>query len=775
MADRVKGITVEIGGDVTGLNKALTKTNKAIGNTQTQLRDVERLLKLDPKNTELLAQKQRLLADSVEKTKAKLETLKTAEKQVQQQFAEGKVTQQQYDSLQREIAATEQSLKSLESAAKECNQQVSKAGQIGDAMQAAGSKMEAAGKKMLPVTGAIAAVGTTSIAAMDNVDEGLDTIVQKTGATGAAAKELEAVYREVAAEVPGDFGDIGAAVGEINTRLDFTGEKLKTASADFLKFAKVNGMDVNTSVQLVTRAMGDAGIAADEYGSVLDMLTVAGQKSGISIDKLAENLAKYGAPMRALGIDTEHAIALFAGWEKAGVNTEIAFSGMKKAISNWGKAGKDSTVEFQKTVDAIKAAPDIANATSIAIDAFGAKAGPDLADAIRGGRFEVDEYIAALESAGGAVESTYGGIVDEVDDTQLAMQTAQLALHDFGETIAKTAGPILLTLAQKLQAVGDWFSNLDERGQKIVLTVLAVVAGIGPLLIILGKVSTGVSAIISVAGQLSGVFSTIAGTVIPVVKGAFSGLFNLIAANPIVAAIIAVIAIVALFGDQIQAILQKVDDFLQGVFMVDWTTVFGPGLGDAINAFFANIKNIWDAIKQIFDGIIDFIRGVFTGDWERAWEGVKEIFGGIFDGLIAIAKAPINGIIGILNGAISGINALIGGINKIKIDVPDWVPLLGGKTFGFNIPSISKIPYLAKGGILSSGSAVVGEAGPELLTMMGNKAMVQPLTNQTSKVANFGGTTINVYGAPGQDVRELAGLVADAIENEVQRKQGVFS
>lgn len=774
MADRVKGITIEIGGDVTGLNKALAGTNKEIRNTQTQLKDVERLLKLDPKNTELLAQKQRLLADSAEEAKSKLETLKTAEKQVQQQFAEGKVTQQQYDGLQREIAATEQSLKSLESAAKECNQQVSKVGQIGDAMQAAGSKMEAAGKKMLPVTGAIAAVGATSIAAMDNVDEGLDTIVQKTGATGAAAKELEAVYREVAAEVPGDFGDIGAAVGEINTRLDFTGEKLKTASADFLKFAKVNGMDVNTSVQLVTRAMGDAGIAADEYGSVLDMLTVAGQKSGISIDKLAENLAKYGAPMRALGIDTEHAIALFAGWEKAGVNTEIAFSGMKKAISNWGKAGKDSTVEFQKTVDAIKAAPDIANATSIAIDAFGAKAGPDLADAIRGGRFEVDEYIAALESAGGAVESTYGGIVDEVDDTQLAMQTAQLALHDFGETIAKTVGPILLALAQKLQAVGDWFSNLDERGQKIVLTVLAVVAGIGPLLIILGKVSTGVGAVVSIAGKLSGAFGFISSTIIPALSSALSFL----ASNPIVLIIAAVVALVTLLatkGDEIQAILQKVDDFLQGIFVTDWTQIFGPGLGDALNAFFATVKNVWDAIKKIFDGIIDFVRGVFSGDWERAWEGVKKIFSGIFDGLVAVVKAPLNGIIGILNGAIGGINSLISGLNNVKIDVPDWVPILGGKTFGFNVPSIPKIPYLAKGGILSGGSAVVGEAGPELLTMMGNKAMVQPLTNQTSKVANFGGTTINVYGAPGQDVRELAGLVADVIENEVQRKQGVFS
>lgn len=75
---------------------------------------------------------------------------------------------------------------------------------------------------------------------------------------------------------------------------------------------------------------------------------MAGQKSGISIDTLTANLAKYGAPMRALGIDTKTSIAMFAGWEKAGVNTEIAFSGMKKAISNWGAAGKDSTVEFKR-------------------------------------------------------------------------------------------------------------------------------------------------------------------------------------------------------------------------------------------------------------------------------------------------------------------------------------------------------------------------------------------------------------------------------------------
>ena len=160
----------------------------------------------------------------------------------------------------------------------------------------------------------------------------------------------------------------------------------------------------------------------------------------------------------------------------------------------------------------------------------------------------------------------------------------------------------------------------------------------------------------------------------------------------ITVAIIGFVALIATKGDEIQAILQKVDDFLQGIFLMDWTQVFGPGLGDVLNAFFVNVKSIWDAVKRIFDGVIDFIRGVFTGDWERAWKGVQNIFGGIFDGLVALAKAPINMVIGILNGAIGGINKLIQGLNKIRFDVPDWVPGLGGKSFGITLGTIGKIP-----------------------------------------------------------------------------------
>ena len=152
-----------------------------------------------------------------------------------------------------------------------------------------------------------------------------------------------------------------------------------------------------------------------------------------------------------------------------------------------------------------------------------------------------------------------------------------------------------------------------------------------------------------------------------------------------------------------------------------------------MNQSLENLKTIWDGVKQVFDGIIDFIRGVFTGDWERAWNGIVEIFEGVFGALEGIAKGPINGIISLLNLLIDAINWAIDGINSISFDVPDWVPGIGGQTYGFNIPNIPNIPYLAKGGILSRGSAVVGEAGPELLTLSGGRAIVQPLTGSNAR------------------------------------------
>lgn len=494
---KIKGITVEIGGDTRPLNDALKKSEKQIKTTQSELREVNRQLKFDPTNTELLRQKQTLLASAVSETRQKLDTLKQAEKQAQEQFKRGDISAEQYRSLQREVVKTEGQLKSLEKQAAQSNATIEKIKGVADSVSQGAKKVSGA---MAPVSAAIVGAGAYAVKAMDEVDVGLDTLATKTGATKETAKDLQEVYKQVAEEVPGDFGDIGAAVGELNTRLDFTGEKLKSASVDFLKFAKVNGTDVNTSVQLVTRAMGDAGISAGQHKPLLDALTVAAQKSGISIDTLTTNLAKYGAPMRALGIDTENAIALFAGWEKAGVNTEIAFSGMKKAISAWGAANKDPQKEFAKTMQQIKDCPDLASATTLAIEAFGQKAGPDLADAIKGGRFEVESYTKAIQNSAGTVESTYSQVVDEVDDTQLAAQNLKLGLHDLGETVAKTLGPIFLKIAQSVKQLLDRFNELSPSGKKTVMVIAGIVAAIAPMAGIVSVIAKMTSGIMSLSG-----------------------------------------------------------------------------------------------------------------------------------------------------------------------------------------------------------------------------------------------------------------------------------
>lgn len=310
-------------------------------------------------------------------------------------------------------------------------------------------------------------MGQAAIDAYQEFDEGEDNLIKATGAVGEQAEELGKSYKNVAKSVKGDMGEIGSAMGEVNTRFGFTGDALEGATEKFIKFSEITGTDATKAVQLVSRAMGDAGIDITEYEGLLDDLAKASQASGISVDTLAESLTKYGAPMRALGFDVKESIALFSQWEKAGVNTEIAFSGMKKAIGNWGKEGKDAREEFKKTLDEIAAAPDIADATAMAIEAFGTKAGPDLADAIQGGRFAYEDFLAVLEDSSGTVEATYEETQDGFDKMQLALQGARVEMGSFvGEILNKYEPQItkgIQSVTKGVEELITWaIGNKDE-------------------------------------------------------------------------------------------------------------------------------------------------------------------------------------------------------------------------------------------------------------------------------------------------------------------------
>lgn len=203
------------------------------------------------------------------------------------------------------------------------------------------------------------------------------------------------------------------------------------------------------------------------------------------------------------------------------------------------------------------------------------------------------------------------------------------------------------------------------------------------------------------------------------------------------------------------AIKDKFNEFstwLGNVFATDWSTRFGA-FGNVINAFLDVVKTVWNSIKGIFSGIIDFIAGVFTGNWSRAWKGITEIFGNIFGGIVAIAKKPINGVIALINAAINE-------LDKIQVDIPDWVPGFGGKSFGVDIP---KIPYLAQGGIIDKPTlSMVGEAGKEAVVPLENntgglKMMAQMLSQEIKSSINTSSTTTQSTAIGGISVDSTEG------------------
>ncbi|URN83484.1 phage tail tape measure protein [Acetobacterium wieringae] len=566
------------------------------------------------------------------------------------------------------------------------------------------------------VTAPLTALGTASVLAFNAVDDGMDKIITTTGAMGAKAEDLENVYKNVGKTIPDTFDNISSAVGDVSARFDVTGDQLQSMSEDFLKFSRVNKTDVATSVQLVSRAMGDAGIPAEQYKSVLDQLTKASQTSGISIETLTENLTKYGAPMRALGFDTQESIAIFAGWEKAGVNTEIAFSGMKKAISNWASEGKDSREEFKKTLQTIGEAPDIATATSMAIEVFGQKAGPDLADAIKGGRFSYEEFLAVIEGSDGTLDNTFNSILDAGDKFQLSFQKMQQAGADLGETILNVLAPMLETAAQKVSDLGEWFSNLDQGQQEFIVKIGIVAAAIGPLLLILGGLAGAVSnvaGLFATGGLLNGALGSASAAFGLGAEGAVGMGSSLAALTGPVAIVVAVIAgLVAIlvgayqssetfrnsvsgafesikntaqdafgrisealgpamesfqgFATGLTPVLQQIGDFI-GTYIVPVVEQF---IGSFINGFANIIVAIAPFIAAIgnllsfIGNFVGLVVALLNGDWAGAWQFAQamgqnavdflvNVFQGLYNWVSLIFQSILDFIVGIWTGLVT--------------------------------------------------------------------------------------------------------------------------
>ena len=841
MADRIKGITIEIGGDTTALSKALSGVNKEISTTQKQLRDVERLLKLDPGNVTLLEQKQRLLADSVEQTKQKLDSLKSAEKQVQQQFAQGKVSQAQYDALQREIVATEADLRKAEKAASSLQDEIAQSKgesalkQLGNAASETASEVKKIDEKPIEdvedaakdADDALEEAGDSASSFADHLKadilvEGIKQIVSGIKDLNEETKE----YRKI--------------MGTLETSSEAAGYSAEETSEAFSQLYRALGDD--QSAATTTANLQAIGASQKDINSLISSAVGAWAKYGdsIPIDGLAESINET---IRAGQVTGTFADVLNWG-SKEGETFGVMLKENTEENEEWNKAVQEASSAEDFFNLALQDAETQADRTNLVLQAMADQGLSDVGDAWYSNNKDiVDANNAQLEFTKKAAELServqpvltavqegINGILQAILDATagIDMDTIVGYVQSFFDAVSNVVSFLIenkeivigvigaiglaltaLKIVEFVQSVRSGISAISSELSFLAANPVALaIAGIAALIAVLVLIVTKGEEIKAwLAGfneWLQGVFATdwteifgpVLGNVLngffSLLKGIWDGVYQILngvidfiqgiftgnweqawsGVQQIVSGVWDTITgLITGACDLIEGILLGLDSWLQGVFKTDWTEIFGPGLGDIINAFMRNVENTWNAIKQIFQGVLDFIKGVFTGNWKQAWQGVVNIFGGLFNSLINMVKAPLNGIIGLLNGAVGAINSLIGGLNSISFTMPKW---LGGGHFGLSIPYIPNIPYLAKGGILSQGSAIVGEAGPELLTMMGNRAMVQPLTSNTTNQTDLGGVNITVYGAPGQDVRALADIIMDEMQNATERKAAVF-
>lgn len=460
-------------------------------------------------------------------------------------------------------------------------------------------------------------------------DSGRDAVVKATGATGEAADELAKSMTNVSKRVKGDFNTIGSAIGEVNTRFGYTGEELEDTTEQFMKFAEITGMDATKAVQTVSKAMNNAGIDSSKYSEVLDEIAIAAQASGISAEKLTENLTKYGSQTRAAGLNTKESIALFAQFEKSGVNAEMALGGLKTAVKTWSDEGKNSRIEFQRTIQDIKDSPNVLEATQKAIDVFGSKAGTELADAIHSGRFEYSEFLDIVKGSEGTVSATY-------DETQSGFDKAALAVQNMKTTAAELADGLLQKYSPQIQAAIQKITDLiDEYAPKVEDGIDWMTEHLPE--IEAGVVGIGVAfATWKVAGIISAVTAALAGmSAAEVVAAAKTWLLNTaLLANPIGLVVAAIAALVAAFvvlwnksdkfrefwinlWDKIKTSAAVVIEFIKIAFSETWDKI-----KKVWNVAAKYFEGVWKAIKLVFS----VVKSVLTGNFSDAWNGIKAIW-----------------------------------------------------------------------------------------------------------------------------------------------------
>lgn len=344
----------------------------------------------------------------------------------------------------------------------------------------------------VPLAG-IAAAATKSAL---NVDKALATIARGTGAQGSVLRGLENDWKKLAGQVGDSFEVSAKVLADYNTRLGLTGGALQEVSKQALDAADMLGEEINSVVTESAKAMQDWGVASGEMARYMDKIFVASQQTGVGMAALSTNMYKYGSALRQLGFDVDTTIATLAQFDKQGVNTELVMGSLRIALGKMAKAGiSDATEAFKILTDQIKNAKNPTEATKLAIELFGAKAGPDMAAAIREGRFELGNLTEALNTSKGAIEAADKATETFADRWGETKNKISLAIAPLGKQILKIADEMMPAVEDGINDLNKTIAGMSSESQRNMLKLAGVFAVGGPLLIGIAAVTNAVRAL----------------------------------------------------------------------------------------------------------------------------------------------------------------------------------------------------------------------------------------------------------------------------------------
>ena len=687
MANRIKGITVEIGGDTTKLSKALESVNKNIKNTQTQLKDVEKLLKLDPTNTELLSQKHKLLADAVSATKDKLSTLKIAAEQANTALANGEISQQQYDALQREIVETEQELRRLQTEADKTNTAFAKIGAAGEVMQNVGNKISGAGEKLMPITAGVTALGTLAVKTGADFDSAMSKVAAVSGATGEELDALRDKARDMGSKTKFSASEAAEAMNYM-AMAGWKTEDMLSGIEGIMNLAAASGEDLATTSDIVTDALTAFGLTAADSGHFADVLAAASSNANTNVSMMGETF-KYAAPVAgALGFsveDTAQAIGLMANAgiksTQAGTSLRSILTALSGEVKFCGDAIGEVTVQTTNADGSMRDLNDILDDCRTAFSGLSESEQASAAQALVG-KNAMSGFLALMNAAPADI-SKLEGAISACDGTSLSMAetmqdnlAGQLTilksqLEELAISFSDVLMPAIRSIVTWVQGLVDWLNQLDPQTKETIVKIALAAAALGPLLIVLGKTVSGVGTVFSAVSKLPALFSAVQSGI-----GAITGALG-VSLGPLLAIIAAVAALVAAFVH-----LWKTNDEFKSNIIAIWEQIkstfagLTQGITDRLNdlgfdfesftdvlkaawdglcnllapifeGVFQNISNIFSEFTGVLLGLLDVLIGLFTGNWEQCWNGIKGIFTSIWDFIVNTFSNILNTLKGI--------------------------------------------------------------------------------------------------------------------------------